>query len=73
MIDSSAPPSPPRSRDTPPSSALPPLHQRGIIGATLSGLSFVLPSLAIVVALAMTYFRCGRLPRMQAVGLAVRR
>jgi chromate transporter len=39
----------------------------GIVGATLSGLGFVLPSFAIVLALGWAYVRYGGLPWMQAV------
>jgi chromate transporter len=39
----------------------------GILGATLSGLGFVLPSFVIVVALGWAYVRYGGLPWMQAV------
>ena len=39
----------------------------GVLGATLSGLSFVLPSLVMVLALGYAYVRYGGLPWMQAV------
>ena len=39
----------------------------GFLGATLSGLAFVLPSFAIVLALGYAYVRYGGLPWMQAV------
>ena len=39
----------------------------GIVGATLSGLGFVLPSFLIVLALGWAYVRYGGLPWMQAV------
>jgi chromate transporter len=39
----------------------------GVLGATLSGLAFVLPSFVIVVALGWAYVRYGGLPWMQAV------
>jgi chromate transporter len=39
----------------------------GIVGATLSGLGFVVPSFVIVVALGWAYVRYGGLPWMQAV------
>jgi chromate transporter len=42
------------------------VHHR-ILGATLAGLAFVLPSFAMVVALGMAYVSYGGLPWMQAV------
>lgn len=42
------------------------VHHR-ILGATVAGLAFVLPSFAMVVALGMTYVSYGGLPWMQAV------
>lgn len=39
----------------------------GLLGATLSGIAFVLPSFVIVVALGWAYVRYGGLPWMQAV------
>lgn len=42
------------------------VHHR-ILGATVVGLAFVLPSFAMVVALGMTYVSYGGLPWMQAV------
>lgn len=42
------------------------VHHR-ILGATVSGLAFVLPSFAMVVALGMAYVSYGGLPWMQAV------
>src|SRR4051812_6525121 len=39
----------------------------GLVGATLTGLAFVLPSFVMVVALGWAYVRFGGLPWMQAV------
>src|SRR4051812_34217296 len=43
----------------------------GYLGATLTGLAFVLPSFVMVVLLGMAYVRFGGLPWMQAVFYAV--
>src|ERR1700726_2158226 len=41
--------------------------RKGTIGATLVGLAFILPSLAMVIALAAAYVHFGGLPWMQAI------
>ena len=48
------------------------VHYR-VVGATLAGIAFVLPSFAMVVVLGWAYARFGGLPWMQAVSMALGR